>query len=499
MSASDETQTDDRSTTATDDAGTSEKPEYRLSLDVHIDNSGPCRKHVRVRIPRTDLSHFHGEALGEFSEQADVPGFRKGHAPAKLIEKRFRKELDGEVKQRILMRSLQQVADDHKLDPIDEPDLDVETLKIPEEGDFEFEFDVEVRPEFDLPDYKGLQIRRPVREVTDKDVDAYLEQFLSQHGQLVPHEEAAAAGDFVVLEATFTHNGEKLKSADELIVQIKPKLRFHDAELAGFDKLMKGVKAGDTRDARLIVSQEAESIEMRGETVEAQFAVQDVKRLRLPELDKEFLNRLGVETESELREEVRRILERQVTFEQRQSARAQVLEKITESAKWELPEKLVLKQVENALRRQILEMQQAGYTRQQILAKENELRQQAVTSTRQALKEHFVLDKIATNEKIEVDPDDIDTEVRLMALQQGESPRRLYARMIKSGMIENLEAQIRERKAIDHILEGAKFKDLPAEKPAKNDIEAADFSICGLSRETTDASADEEEAAAEDE
>ena len=151
-----------------------------------------------------------------------------------------------------------------------------------------------------------------------------------------------------------------------------------------------------------------------------------------------------------------------------------------------------MKQVENALRRQILEMQQAGYTRQQILAKENELRQQAVTTTRQALKEHFVLDKIATNEKIEVDTDDIDTEVRLMAMQQGESPRRLYARMIKSGMVENLEAQIRERKAVDHILKGVKFKDVPAEKPAKNDIEAADFSICGLARETTEAPAEEE-------
>ena len=321
MSANDETRSDDQASTATDETEAVEKPEYRLSLDVHIDNSGPCRKHIRVKIPRADLNHFHGEALGEYTEKADVPGFRKGHAPIKLIEKRFRTELDGEVKQRILMRSLQQVADDHKLDPIDEPDLDVENLKIPDEGDFQFEFDVEVRPEFDLPDYKGLQIRRPVREVTDKDVNNYLDQFLSQYGQLAPHDEAAATGDFVVLNAEFVHNGQTLKTADELVVQIKPTLRFHDAELAGFDKLMKGVKAGDSREAKLAVSQEAESIEMRGETVQAQFLVQDVKRLRLPELDKEFLNRLGVESESELREEVRRILERQVTFEQRQSAR----------------------------------------------------------------------------------------------------------------------------------------------------------------------------------
>jgi trigger factor len=452
---------------------------YRLSLDVDIQSVGPCKKHVRVTVPRDDVDHFYDEAVEKLCDQADVPGFRKGHVPRKLVEKLFHKELTGEVKQQVLIQSLDQLSQDNKLEPINDPNLDVETLEIPDEGDFEFEFDVEVRPEFDLPDYNGLQINRPVREVTDDDVEQYLERFLTQYGQLVPHEGDAAAGDFVVLSAEVRHNGETLRKFNELTVQIKPVLRFADAELDGFDKLMSGAKAGDAKSAKLVVSVEADSIELRGETVEATFTIEDVKKLRLPELTKEFLDRVGVETEEELRKEVKDILERQVTYEQRQSTREQVLGKITESANWDLPEQLVRKQVENAMRRQILEMQQAGFTSQELRARENQLRQNALTTTRQALKEHFVLDKIATKEQIEVEGGDIDGEIRLMALQSGESPRRVRARLVKSGLIENLEAQIRERKAVDFILARAKFKDVQMERPATNRIEAVPLSICG--------------------
>jgi trigger factor len=181
------------------------------------------------------------------------------------------------------------------------------------------------------------------------------------------------------------------------------------------------------------------------------------------------------------------MLQRQVTFEQRQACRKQVLEKITESATWELPEALVEKQTENALRREILEMQQAGYTTQQILARENELRQQSISSTRQALKEHFVLDRIATQEKIEVSPIDIESEINMMAVQRGESPRRVRARLQKSGVIENLEAQIRERKAVDFILKSAQFEDVAAPKSTVDDnVQALSLSVCGMSALTVE-------------
>src|SRR6185312_3959421 len=100
----------------------------------------------------------------------------------------------------------------------------------------------------------------------------------------------------------------------------------------------------------------------------------------------------------------------------------------------ELPESLVKRQVENALRREILEMQQAGFTDEDIRARENELLQQQISMTRQALKEHFVLDKISTQEKLEVTPEDVNTEISYMAFQRGESPRKVRARIEKQDL-----------------------------------------------------------------
>jgi trigger factor len=468
----------DEGTSGTAVAEEAEGP-FKMSLAVEITSAGPCKKHVRVQVPRGDLDHFYNQAVKDLVTSAAVPGFRPGHVPRKLVEKRFRKEVGDQVRQTVLMQSLQQLGDDYKLDAINEPDLDVETLVLPDEGDFSYEFDVEVRPEFDLPNYSGLSIKRPVRVITDAEVETYLENYLAQFGQLVPHDGPAESGDYVLADLRFEGNGTELGHASQKQIRIRPTLRFADAEISGFDKLMTGVKPGDKREARSKVSVEASNVELRGEPVTIHFDITDVKRLRLPELNQEFLEQMGVESEAALRQEVREILERQLTYEQRQATRRQVLEKITASADWELPESLVKRQVENALRREILEMQQAGFTDEQIRARQNELLQQQISMTRQALKEHFVLDKIATQEKIEVTPHDKDVEIAYMAMQRGESPRKVRARLEKTGLIENLEAQILERKAVDVVLDKAVFEDVPGEPGTKTDVEAVELSVCG--------------------
>lgn len=468
----------------TADDGAEETPE-RMDLTVVIDKSGPCKRHVRVTVPRAEIDKVTAKSVDGMMESVAVPGFRVGHVPEALVRKRFRKELADQVKQQVLVQSLEQISEDEDLQPINVPNLDPEAFEIPDEGDFDYEFDIEVRPEFDLPQYKGLKIDRPVREISDADVDAYIDLVRADYGHLEPVDEPVSPGDFVTVDLTFTHNGAELRKLEELSVRVRPVLRLQDGELAGFDKLMQGASAGDVREADLTISVEAENVEMRGETVHAVFSVLDVKRLRLPELSAEFFNRVNAADEAEFRTRVRDMLERQVTYQQRQATRRQVLDRITESADWDLPEDLVMKQVENALRSEVLEMRQAGFTPREIRARENELRQNAISMTRKNLKEHFVLDRIAETEKIEVSQSDIDDEIYLMALQSGENPRRVRARLQKSGVIENLEAQIRERKAVDVILEHAEFSDKPLRLTWQTEVEAVDRSICNPISDTT--------------
>ena len=473
-----EPESDDSQDDSGDDVQLRDDGSVQMALDVEITSSGPCLRHVVVRVPRGDIDAMHDLAVGELVDTAEVPGFRKGHVPTGLIAKRFRRELSDEVKQKVLVGSLEQLAEDHDLQPINEPNLDVDMIEIPEEGDFEYEFDVEVRPEFDLPDYKGLTIDRPVREVSDEDVDSYLDQFLLQYSHFHDHDGPAEAGDSIVANLEFAHGGEVVRTIEEAMLELRPVLRFQDAELEGFDELMAGVAAGEDRNTEITVAAEADNVAMRGETLALSLSVTAVKKPHLPDLDDEFFDRLGVENEEALKDALRDTLERQAEFGQRQDTRSQVLERITESADWDLPEELVSKQTDNALRREILEMQQAGFTPQEIQARENEIRQHAISTTRQAIKEHFVLDRIAEEENIEVAGQDLDVEIQMMAMQAGENPRRLRARLIKSGMIENLEAQVRERKAIEVILDNAEFNDVPGEPLVKAPVATLDQSVC---------------------
>lgn len=464
----------------------------RMDLTVEIRNVGPCKKHVSVTVAEGDIAAIREECLEELSGKAQVPGFRVGRVPRQLLERKFKDDIAAQIKQKVLLASLEQMSEENKIDPISEPRIDVETLEVPDTGSFHYEFEVEVRPEFEVPDYTSFTIRRPSGEITTEELDAYRHQFLASYATKETVDAPVEAGDFLSCTMTFEHGGAVIREAKNLTVQVLPSVNFQDAVLEGFDQLMLGTTAGETRNTTVRISLQSPVIEMRGEEVSVAIEVLEVQRQELPVIDQEFLEKLNLDAETDLESELRSSLERQIEFQQRQAARQQVLEKIVESADWDLPESLVRQQTENALRRELLEMSQAGFTREAILARENEIRRNAIDNTRQALKEHFVLDRIATDEKIECEPGDVDRELMMMSFQSGEPVRRIRARMSKSGMIENLEAQLRERKAVDFILSKATFEDVEREPMVRNDAAGIRFAICGnMSASLIDDTADD--------
>lgn len=455
-----------------------EAPE-RLNLDVQIDRKSACERHVTVKVPRDDIERYLDKAFSELMPTVSVPGFRAGRAPRKLVESRFRKEVADQVKGTLLIDSMTQITEDEKLAAISEPDLDAAAIEIPEEGPLTFEFDLEVRPEFDIPNWKGLKIERPIRDFTDEDIDRQLQSLLAQQGRLVPKEEPAESGDYIVTKLTFRNGEEEISSSPEEVIRIRPVLSFRDGRIEGFDKLMAGVRGGETRAAQAQLTNDAPNVALRGKQVTATFDVLEVKRLELPELTADFLNEnFHCDTEAELRDLVRRSLGRRLEYQQQQRAREQVLRALTVAADWDLPPALVRRQTQRELNRKVLELRRSGYGEDEIRAYGNELRQNSYAATVRALKEHFILERIAEEEKIEDLPEDYDTEIKLIADQSGQSVRRTRAQIEKGGMMDALRNQIIERKVIDLILADAQFKEV-SWQPEGLDAEAVDQSAGG--------------------
>jgi trigger factor len=454
----------DHDTPATDEGGGVAEM-TKLPQQVEITDAGPCKKHVKVTVDRPAIDARMDEKFSDLARNhpAHVPGFRPGKAPRKIIEKKFQKAVAGEVKNEVLMASLEQLAEEQTLSPLSPPELDPGAVVIPEEGPLVYEFDIEVRPEFDLPDYKNLKLRRPTHAFTDEEVAKESRRLLEPYGQIVPKEgnpPTVAQDDLVTADVSIKGpDGNEVNKLSEVRFKVEERLALSDGVAENFAKQMSGAKPGDTRTVDITLSQDLPNESLRGTNVKADFTVKDIKTVKLPELTPELLANFGVRTPEQFNELVRTRLERYLEYMQRQSARAQVLAKLAGDANWELPRDLLTRQARKTMARKVMEMRSAGMTDEQILGRRRVLEQDAVRSTAVALKEHFVLQKIAEQEKLEIEDADIDAEIDRIADQEGESPRKVRARLEKEDLIEALATELLERRALDLVLSTAEYED----------------------------------------
>ncbi|MEM6798744.1 MAG: trigger factor, partial [Planctomycetota bacterium] len=189
-------------------------------------------------------------------------------------------------------------------------------------------------------------------------------------------------------------------------------------------------------------------------------------------------------------------LERQLEYAQQQKARQQISELLTDSADWELPPGLLKRQSVRELERAVMELRRSGFSEAEIRARENALRQNSTESTAASLKEHFILERIAEEESIDVEDGDYDREIFLMAMQSGESPRRVRAQLEKRGLMDVLRNQIIERKVMEVVQSNAEFDDEPY-TPPRPTTEGVPFAAGGAEGDIPEAEDAETEAAAE--
>ncbi|NOY29542.1 MAG: trigger factor [Planctomycetes bacterium] len=471
--------------------------EIKLQLDVQVENPSACERHVTVTISREDVDRYLDNAFTEMMPAANVPGFRIGRAPRKLVESRHKKEIGEQIKGSLLMDSLGQISEEQKFVAISEPELNLDAVEVPDEGPMTFEFDIEVRPDFDMPKWKGLKLDRPVRDFTDQDIDQQLEKMLTRFGQLVPHDGPAGEGDYLTVNIVSTFDGKQLTSDEERVLRIRETLSFRDGRLEGFGKLVEGAKAGEHRSGTVELTDSAPNEDIRGKSIEVDFEILEVKRLKLPELTEEFLEEMGgFESEEKLREAILANLGRQLEYEQQQKIRGQITDTLTASADWELPPGLLKRQSARELERAVMELRRSGFSEAEIRVRENQLQQNSAASTAQGLKEHFILERVAEEASIEAEEGDFEKEIFLIASQSGESPRRVRAQIEKRGLMDVLQNQILERKVLELVQSEAKFNDQPYE-PEPLNVEAVHLAVGGGEGAASipDATVEEEEAA----
>jgi trigger factor len=305
-----------------------------------------------------------------------------------------------------------------------------------------------------------------------------MRRILEPEGSLVPKEGKSVKvepNDIIVGDLVTVHDGKELNKATEVRVRVEKRLALNDGVVENFARQVVGANVGETRELDVKLSEKVADQSLKGKTVKGRFTIKDIKVIRLPELTPDLLDRYGVKTEGQFEELIASHLERNLEYQQRQFARQQILQQVAEKVKWDLPRDLLVRQATRTLQRRVMEMRSAGMTEQQIESRMTVLRQNVLQSTAVSLMEHFVLQKVAETEKIEIEDSDIDAEIQRIAAQSGESFRKVKAQMERDDLIEAVATDLLERKALDVVLNNAVYEEFEIKpEEAEGEVATAD-------------------------
>lgn len=444
-----------------------ESQEQLAPNQVTIEEVGPCKKKLSIEVPQETIKKMLDEQFKDLRKDAVLPGFRRGRAPMRLVEKRYGSDIRNQVKLKILADASQKAVDDNKIDMLGDPDIDYEKIELPDSGPMTFSFEVEVRPQFELPELEGIAIEKPKIEITDAKIDEEILDFRKHAGLWVPKDGGVESGDQAVVDVVMKIEGVEDEKRDNIEVFARPRGFVGSIPVEKLDELLAGAKAGDKRQTTVDVPETFFMEQYRGKKVAMDIAIKEVKRIEPAEMNEEFFSRHGVKDIDELRGSLKQYHSSQAEQEARRVMGEQIHDYLLEHTKLELPADIVAAQSTGILQRRYASMLMQGTPKEQIDQQMEDLRASSEEQAVEQLKVLFIMDKIAEKLKIEVTDEEVNGQIAQIAVSRGRRPEKMREELAKDGSLTQFMLQLREQKCIEKLLETAKIEEVEPSKVRK--------------------------------
>jgi trigger factor len=470
-----EEQTADNAEQQTEEQPTAEEESPKPKNTVTIEEAGPCKKKVSIEIPEEAIKMATDEQYENLRKEALLPGFRKGRAPRRLLEKRFGKETTEQIKLSLLAEASESALKDNELDTLGEPDIDFEKIEMPEEGPLKFDFEVEVRPEFELPELEGISVTKTTLEVTDEQIDREIERLQRWSGVWTPRKDGAVEPeDQIIADALIKTEGvEEQQKLDNIEIHIRQNGFVGEVPVEKLDELLTGAKCGETKEINVDVPKTYFREEYRGKKVEISVEIKDIKWLKPAELDQAFLTRLGMEDENELREKTQDTLQSRLETQVRTEMSEQIYQYLHDNTNLELPLDIVAQQATSLLQRQYQNLMMRGLPREQLNEQLEQLQAGSEEQAKKQLKTFFIMDKVAEKLDIKVSDEEINGHIAQLAIQRQQRPEKMREDMERNGSLAQFTLEVRQNKCVEKLLETANITEKKPEKKAKKDKKPA--------------------------
>ncbi|NMC73440.1 MAG: trigger factor [Geobacteraceae bacterium] len=433
---------------------------------VNVENVSPVKRKITLEIPSERVSREMEKVYGDIRKNASIKGFRKGKVPRPVIEKYYSERIEVDVIKNLVNDSYPKALADTGIVPVSQPQFESDPLKSGEP--FKYTVTVEIVPEIELKEYRGLQVEKQVFAPDQAVVEGRIRELQNGMAQLkvVEEDRPAADGDFVVIDFKGFLDGVPFEhgSAVDYVLQLGSK-QF----VPGFEEQVIGMSRGETREIGVTFPADYGSAELAGKPVTFEVSLKEIKEKELPNLDDDFARMFGpYETMEQLKEKIAEVFASEEKQKITNEVRDRIVKALIEKHDFEVPEALVEKQLSVLVENMKNNLATKNLTLEKIGSSEEQIRTQARSVAISQVKGSLLLAAVADKEGIQIDETFLEEKMRDIAAQANkdfEAIQALYERNPYAK--DTLVMQLREDKTIDFLLENAQITEVaaPSEKP----------------------------------
>ena len=447
-------------------------PEAENAMQVELETLPNCITALHVEVPPDRVAKERQNILRDYQGAAKLPGYRPGKAPKNLVETRYKKEIAEELQRKVVSAVTQEAVAEKKLRVLSYGD--VEQVSMGQDDTLRFTAKVVTAPEFEVPNYQGLNVKVPPSDITDADVDRQLDalrQRLSDFTDIT--DRGLEINDFAVIDFAGRVDGQpiaevvpdapkELTGKENFWIKLGPQTL-----IPGFSEALTGAKADETREFTLDVPEDFPLEALKGKKLDYTVKVRELKQQQLPELDDAFAEKvIPGKTIAELRDLARQSLtgERQKQIEE--VKRRQIIGQLTGSTDFELPNDFVRGETRRIMNDIVKQNQERGVTDEEIRDNEKNIVDNASLAARERLKSAFILVRIAEKEGIKVTQPELLAQVDAMS-QRYQMPReKLIRNLQERNALGQIEEEILLGKTLAFLVQNATVETVALNDPA---------------------------------
>ncbi|MFT7464017.1 MAG: trigger factor [Pseudohongiellaceae bacterium] len=427
-------------------------------MTAQLTVDGPCRCTLNFSIAREELDSAVNSRLAEIAKTTEFKGFRKGKAPTSLVARAHGESAREEAQRKLMGEAFASAVKEHKLNPVGDPEMNLQGLNEGEEGPLTFEFAIEVAPEIDLKLPENFDVTVTLPNIDEGMIDGEVERLLERFGKIEEAPEEALVTDEAILEGTVVYviDDVELEPRSE-----RPAFTKHDLvdglRIEGSQTVFEGAKVSDTVDLAVELPDHFDPAEHAGKSATLRYTIDRHRLVVLPDLDEELLKNLGQESVEELRGNIRTGLDGQRQAAYDEQVNAGIENSLLDAHVFDLPERLEARSIDRQVHQVAHRMvDKDGLSSEEGHSRAEEQREQISDGTRRGLRLAFIYGHIADLEDLKASVEEALAQVRSLAQQQGKDPDESVQSAIQEGWFGDVQEQLSNDKVRTWLRERAK-------------------------------------------